>query len=409
MLNTVPAQSIVHVHVNVNVNVNVRSFVLNRMTNGNLISQLVRLAGALRERRVRVGLSDEVDAAAALALVDLLDREQVKDALRTTLRIRRRDWPVFDEEFRRLWQEGEEPASPVPAALRSANPMPEAPRKRSGFDEPAPAGAGASEETATPGGEHPGYSPDALLRRKPFDQCSPRELAELERIIDRMKLELATRPSRRLVPARARGFVDLRRSFRHALATRGDFVRLARRERAIEEPKLLLLCDTSGSMDLHSRFFLAFILAIKRVARRTEAFAFNTKLTRLTPWLSPGKIAVTLDRLAAEVPDWSGGTRIGECLSEFVQHYQRSVLDSDTVVIILSDGLDRGEPEVLAQAMRAIQARARRVIWLNPLKGDVRYEPLARGMVAALPYIDDFATAHNLESLAALAGKIAHS
>jgi uncharacterized protein with von Willebrand factor type A (vWA) domain len=199
--------------------------------------------------------------------------------------------------------------------------------------------------------------------------------------------------------------VDLRRSFRRAVGTRGDFAWLARRARAIEEPKLVLLCDTSGSMDAHSRFFLAFILALKRVARRTEAFAFNTKLTRLTPWLAPGKIGVTLDRLAAEVPDWSGGTRIGECLAEFVLHYQRSALDSNSVVIILSDGLDCGEPEVLAQAMRAIHSRARRVIWLNPLKGDARYEPLARGMAAALPFVDDFATAHNLESLAAVARK----
>ncbi|MGH7460033.1 MAG: VWA domain-containing protein, partial [Longimicrobiales bacterium] len=159
--------------------------------------------------------------------------------------------------------------------------------------------------------------------------------------------------------------------------------------------------------DLHSRFFLAFILAIKRVARRTEAFAFNTKLTRLTPWLAPGKIGATLDKFASEVPDWFGGTRIGECLGEFVLQHQRSTLDSDTVVIILSDGLDTGEPEVLAQAMRAIHTRARRVIWLNPLKGDVRYEPLARGMVAALPFIDDFQTAHNLESLTAVARRIA--
>jgi uncharacterized protein with von Willebrand factor type A (vWA) domain len=175
----------------------------------------------------------------------------------------------------------------------------------------------------------------------------------------------------------------------------------------VEEPKLVLLCDTSGSMDAYSRFFLAFILALKRVACRTEAFAFNTTLTRLTPWLAPGKIGVTLDRLAAEVPDWSGGTRIGESLAEFVLRYQRSALDSDAVVVILSDGLDRGDPDVLVRAMRAIRARARRVIWLNPLLGDARYQPLARGMEAALPFVDYFATAHNLESLETVAGMIA--
>ena len=144
-----------------------------------------------------------------------------------------------------------------------------------------------------------------------------------------------------------------------------------------------------------------------RVARRTEAFAFNTTLTRLTPWLVPGKFGVTLDRLAAGVPDWSGGTRIGESLAAFVSGYQHRVLDASAVVLILSDGLDRGEPEVLVHAMRAIHGRARRLIWLNPLLGDPRYRPLARGMEAALPFVDHFASAHNLESLERLVGILA--
>jgi uncharacterized protein len=371
------------------------------------VAHLARFAGSLRARRIRIGLSEEVDAAAALTHVDLFDPAELRHALRTSLRIRRRDWLVFDEEFDRFWM-GEVPVGAVQSVEGSPNPRPDAPQKHTALDDPVSLGTSAS-ESGEADGDHPGYSPDVLLRRKPFDQCTPRELAELERIIERMKLDLATRPSRRLVPARARGVVDLRRSFRHAIATRGDFARLARRERAIEEPKLVLLCDTSGSMDVHSRFFLAFILALKRSARRTEAFAFNTKLTRLTPWLLPGKIGVTLDRLAAQVPDWSGGTRIGECLANFVEHHLRSTLDANTVAIILSDGLDCGEPELLVEAMRTIHKRARRVIWLNPLKGDVLYQPLARGMAAALPYIDDFAAAHNLESLMYVASIIGSS
>lgn len=380
------------------------------MSERDLLAHLAGFAGALRARRVRVGMSDEVDAARALPLVDLLDRDEVRSALRTALKIRPRDWTVFEEEFRRLWVERETPARSAPPPRQtpppSANPAPRAPLPRDGVPSPAPIGADTL-VSESPDGEHAGYSRDVLLRRKPFDQCTPRDLAELERFLERLKLNLATRPSRRLVPTRGRGIVDMRRSFRRAIATRGDFLVLARRARAVEEPKLVLLCDTSGSMDAHSRFFLAFILALKRVARRTEAFAFNTTLTRLTPWLAPGKIGVTLDRLAAEVPDWSGGTRIGESLAEFVLHYQRSALDSDAVVVILSDGLDRGDPEVLVRAMRAIHARARRVIWLNPLLGDARYQPLARGMEAALPFVDFFAAAHNLESLEAVAGMIA--
>lgn len=182
---------------------------------------------------------------------------------------------------------------------------------------------------------------------------------------------------------------------------------LARRKRAVHEPRLIVLCDTSGSMDAHVRFVLAFILALKRVARRTEVFAFNTSLTRLTPWLSPGRIGSTLERLAAGVSDWSGGTRIGESLAEFVAKYQTELVDEKSVIVIISDGLDRGDTTLVAAAMRALRSRARRVIWLNPLSGDPRYEPTARAMQAALPFIDRFAPAHNLESLERLLPELA--
>lgn len=364
------------------------------MTGRDLVTHLAEFAQALRARGVGVGLSDEVDAAAALTLVDLLDLDEVRCALRTALKIRRGDWAVFDELFRGFWVGGVLPAPPPRTARPARTPL--LPR---GETEPALRPGEAAPPCEAQEGEQPGYSPDALLRKKPFERCTARDLAEMERLLAQLSLKLATRPSRRLVPARERGFVDLRRSFRRAVGTRGEFLWLARRARAVEEPRLVLLCDTSGSMDQHSRFLLAFVLSLKRVARRTEAFAFNTALTRLTPWLAPGKIGVTLDRLAAGVPDWSGGTRIGESLATFVSRYQTSLLDPTTVVVILSDGLDRGEPEVLVGAMRAIRARARRVIWLNPLLGDARYAPTARGMQAALPYVDRLAAAHNLESL----------
>ncbi|HEY6930181.1 MAG TPA: VWA domain-containing protein, partial [Thermoanaerobaculia bacterium] len=190
-----------------------------------------------------------------------------------------------------------------------------------------------------------------------------------------------------------------RRSFRAALATDGEFLKLARRARAVEVPRLVALCDTSGSMDAHTRFLLAFLLALKKTARRTEIFVFNTSLTRLTPWLAPGRIARTLEKLSASVPDWSGGTRIGECLESFVENHLDTTVDAKTVVLIVSDGLDRGDTEPLARAMRTIHTRARQVLWLNPLLSDPRYEPTARGMAAALPYVDRLLPAHNLETL----------
>ena len=253
-----------------------------------------------------------------------------------------------------------------------------------------------------PDGGRPGYSPRAVLRRKSFEMCTEDELADMERLLSQVVRRIATRRSRRLVPSRRGRVIDIRRSFRRSLARGGELVDLARRDRAVERPHLVVLCDTSGSMDPYSRFLLTFVLSLGNVAPRTEVFAFNTSLTRLTPWITAGNVAATLRRFARNVEDWSGGTRIGECLREFADDYLRQVVAGDTSVLIFSDGLDRGATGVLEEALLAIRRRARRVIWLNPLMGDPRYRPEARGMSAALPHIDNLVPAHNLESLEAL-------
>lgn len=370
-----------------------------------IVTRLVEFAGALRARGLPVSLGDEVDAARALTLVDLFDLDEVRRAVRISLKVRRADWDVFDALFDAVWlgRPSTSPAQPRPGrvrdlAARSPHPVPWLERA---VGEGERAAGGATE------GRVPGYSPDVLLRKKSFDSLSVPEIAAMDRLLGRLAFRLATERSRRLVPTSGRGVVDLRRSLRRAVATRGELVSLARRARAVEAPRLVILCDTSGSMEAHTRFLLTFVISLKRVVRRVEVFAFNTALTRLTQWLVPGKIGLTLERLAAGVADWAGGTRIGECLAEFVTRYQSSVVSARTVVIILSDGLDRGEPDVLVRAMRAIRSRARRVIWLNPLLGDPRYEPAARGMQAALPYVDRFGSAHNLESLERLVEMLA--
>ena len=363
-----------------------------RVSERGLVSHLAAFAGALREAGVPVGLSDEVDAAAALTLVDLLDRDEVAAALKCALRIRREHWPVFDELFVRLWRETR-PLAHVERHTRS--PSDRAVPRGGKADGAAGGSEGAGREASA--GE-PGWSADEVLRRKPFEAMSEEEIARMERMLARLALRLATRRSRRFVPARGRGLADLRRSLRGAVATGGEPLALARRQRAVEEARLVVLCDTSGSMDAHARFLLAFVLSLGKTGRRTEAFAFNTSLTRITPLLAAGKAALSLDRLSAGVPDWSGGTRIGECLTAFVEQHLQRIVRPGTTVVVLSDGLDRGDPAVLADAMRAIRARARKVIWLNPLMGDARYRPLARGMEAALPFVDQLAPAHNLES-----------
>ena len=367
------------------------------MDDRDVVERLARFAGRLRERGVGVSVSDEIDGASALLLVDLGDRDEVRYALRTALKVRRSDWDTFDELFRGFWAAEDTPARPPeqPARARSDR---RGPLTRLHWMQALGLPAGERErESAT--GDLPGYSADRLLRRKPFDDWCADDLAAMERLLARVARRLASRPSRRLVPVRGRGRVDLRRSFRRAVGSGGEFLSLARRDRAVEKPDVVLLCDTSGSMDPHTRFLLTFALSLKRVVRRCEVFAFNTSLTRLTPWLIPGKIGPTLDRLAAGVPDWSGGTRIGASLDEFVTRYLDTLVSAKTVVVVLSDGLDLDGPAVLAGAMRAIQAKARKVIWLNPLLGDPRYRPEARGMKAALPFVEHFVPAHNLESL----------
>jgi len=364
------------------------------MTN-DLVVHLARFGGALRARGVDVGVGDEMDAARALALVGLADREEVRRALRIAFKIRIRDWSAFDELFDRVWS-----ASPRTDIARHRA----AAMRTSGGGAPLNVPRAVEEretETRSMRGKDSviGYSPDAVLRRKPFDECSDADLAAMERLLARMARTLATCRSRRLVPSRRRGVVDLRRSLRRAIDTGGELVSLAYRARATETPRLVVLCDTSGSMDRHARFLLAFVVALRRIARNTEVFVFNTSLTRVTPAIASGRIARTLQRLASGVPDWSAGTKIGESLSEFVSRHLDRFVTHKSIVIVVSDGLDRGDTTLVADAMRAIRSRARRVIWLNPLAGDPRYEPTARAMAAARPFIDRLLPAHDLASL----------
>ena len=372
-----------------------------------LITLLARFSGALRRGGVPVALGDEIDSAASLGLLDIGDREEVRLGLRSALRVEHRAWPLFDHLFDRHWRPGgpgrERRVSPGGRTRRAPRPWPgqvnpldelrESVARQQGV-EPA--------DDAGPHGGRPGYSPRALLRRKSFEACTEEELREMERLLARLVRRFATRRSRRLVPSKRGPVVDLRRSFRGALAREGELIELARRERAVELPRLVVLCDTSGSMDPYSRFLLTFVLSLGKVARRTETFSFNTSLTRLTPWITAGNVQATLSRFARRVEDWSGGTRIGECLREFARDYLRQTVSGDTSVLILSDGLDRGDTGALDRALLAIRRRARRVIWLNPLMGDPRYRPEARGMKAALPHIDRLVPAHNIESLEAV-------
>ncbi len=370
------------------------------MQNGahGLIAQLARFAGALRARDLRVGLGDEVDAATALTLVDLLDRAEVHRALRIAFKVPRDAWDLFDRLFEEYWEGNTAPRRDAP---RQALPRDHRGPMQWQWDGQRVRLA-APEGGEDPSGDTPGYSPEPVLRRKSFERCTPDEIAALERLLARLEPRLAARRTRRLVPTRARGMVDLRRSFRHALRSEGDFLRLARRSRAIDAPSLVVLYDTSGSMDGYTRMLLAFAFALRRTIRRVEIFAFNTSLVRVTRMVSPAQVERSLKELSAGVPDWSGGTRIGGCLEDFNAQYLDALVKRDTTVMIFSDGLDRGDAKVLAHAMRTLRERSRRILWLNPLLGDPRYKPEAEGMRAALQFVDHFGPAHDFESLEGL-------
>lgn len=247
------------------------------------------------------------------------------------------------------------------------------------------------------------YSPQEALGRRDLGGLSPRELREVERAFDRLRLRLAARRGRRMEPAKRRGRVDLRRSLRAAVRHEGEPLRLARRRRKVERPRVVLLCDVSGSMERYARFLLRLLLSAGR-ERDVSAFVFGTRLTRLDRALRRGTPTRRLARIAEAVPDWSSGTRIGASLADFVERYGRSLLGRKTVVVILSDGLERGDVEPLERAMRTIARRSRRVVWMNPLAGSPDYEPTARGMEAALPWVDDFVPGATLEDLRRLPG-----
>jgi uncharacterized protein len=250
------------------------------------------------------------------------------------------------------------------------------------------------------------YSPVEVLKTKDFALYSPEEFAELQRLLADLRLSGALRRSRRLEPA-LRGRHDPRRTLRSALRTGGEAVRHRFRKARVQPRKVVLLCDVSGSMAPYSRALLRFLHAGVVSGARLEAFSMGTRLTRITRELATRDPDQALRQAAGAVKDISGGTRLGDALREFVDRWGQRGMARGAVMVVLSDGWDRGDVEVLAEQMQRLKRLAYRVIWVNPLKSAPGYQPLAAGMAAALPHVDVFLSGHNFESLRELAGAIA--
>ena len=372
-----------------------------------LTTAVLRFGQMLRASGMPLTITEMMDGVRALDAVDLLDRRDVYLALRTTLVARREEFPIFDRCFETFWrfqaEEGqglEGPATPAIPEEHAGDTGAEAAQKK------VSVALEGWEETGDDDGEPlevPGVSEKEILMDQDFSSFPVEDLDEVARLTILIAKRLARRISRRKRPTRRGGVIDMRRSIRANLM-KGEIIELRRRERRRRKVRLVLLCDVSGSMDLYSRFLLQFLYALQNVFGRVETFTFSTRLTRVTEHLKGASYRTALARLT-EVRDFSGGTRIGESLQEFNARWG-SLVDRHTIVLLLSDGWDTGEPEVLANEMLAIKRKAGRLIWLNPLLGNPSYEPLTRGMAAALPLVDHFAAAHNLASLRDLAGHL---
>ena len=263
--------------------------------------------------------------------------------------------------------------------------------------DPSDDGAGSSGPTA---------SEDEVLREKRFDHWTEEDLHRLNRMVAGIVLNLPKRVVRRTRPG-MRGRIDLRRTVRRSLRSDGEPFHRAYRRRRIKPRRMVLILDISGSMAGFSRPLLHFAYATHRAAHEVEVFCFGTRLTRITPqlrWRDPNR---SISEAASRVMDWESGTRIGESLNEYVRHYGPDSRNRGSVVLICSDGLERGDPEVLGTAMARLSRQAHRVIWVNPLMGDPRFRPLTRGLIASLPHIDSMVAGHNLAALDRMAGLLA--
>ena len=336
---------------------------------------LTRFGRALREEGLAVGPGRVVDFCHAAAL---LAPDDLYHAGLTTLVSDVGEIPAYDKAFRTFF------GSPA-----VADPAPQGLRLR--LEAEREIGLASARES---------------LREKSFARCSREELAEIAKLLAALDLPVPERRTRRRIPGRA-GSPDLRRTLRRSLRTGGEPTELAFRARRRQRRRLVLFLDVSGSMDAYARALLLFAHAVLRGRQGWEAFCFGTRLTRVTDLLAAVDPDEALTRATADVVDWSGGTRIGESLERFLADWGHGGLARGAVVLLCSDGLEVGDPEHLAEQMARLSRLAHRIVWLNPLKEDPRYEPLARGMEAALPYVDLFASGHSLASLEEIASAFA--
>ena len=364
-----------------------------------LLPRLATFARLLHDAGMEAGPGRLTDAARALRHVRLNQPDDFRSALRSVFVSRREELPIFEAAFDIYW------APPDPRIVAGAvpgrsRPLPLPPEKARAWMNLL--GLNQSRMPREEDGEAPppsssGYSADELLRKKDFQDLTWEETEQVKRLLEQAPWRIAERRTRRLRSSKS-GRVDLRRTARESIRTSGEMVTLLHRQPRLRRRPIVLLCDVSGSMEKYSRLLLIFAHAIAR-REDVETFVFSTRLTRITRLLRHRDLDRALDEVAKQVHDFSGGTRIGQAIADFNRKWARRVLGHGAIVIIVSDGWDRGDPALLEAELAHLHRTAHRLIWLNPLLGSEGYEPLTRGILAALPHVDDFISAHSVEAL----------
>lgn len=370
---------------------------------GHLLHNLLLFGRLLRRLGLDVNPGKMIDLVQALHHINIANRSDFYHTLRTFLVHRHDQIPLFDRAFELFWRKRDQEGIEIDLfdATRSRN------RNKSqvvhhGATQEAPL------EQPEPEAEDDlreiievvqTYSTQEMLRQKDFGDLSKEENDDVRRFISELVWQLGQKRTRRFHPGRS-ARLDLRRLMRKNLRYGGELIELPTRRRKLKPRQLVIVADVSGSMQTYTKLLLYFVYSLlEGLSQRVEAFVFSTQLSRITHELRNRELDAALERVARSVPDWSGGTRIGAALKRFNFMWGRRVLGRGAIVILISDGWDRGDPLVLSQEMARLQRSCFRLIWLNPLLGSTRYEPLTRGMQAAMPYIDDFLPVHNLASL----------
>ena len=357
----------------------------------------------LRQAGIPVSLEQTVDFTRALEWIDIGNREQVYHATRCLLLNRYENLRLFNTIFNRFWRLHTENTG------GRGQKMPIAPRHK--LEEQRKFNiatymaykARQSDQEIEIVDKSATFSSTEILRQKEFSDMAPEELETIKRLIQEMRWQVSLRQTRRRVPDAKGNKLSLRKAMRSATKHGGVPLHLSWQSKKIKQRPLVLIADISGSMEKYSRLMLQFFFSVSHSLKDVECFVFGTRLTRITQQLQVKNIDRAIDESAREIIDWAAGTRIGESLKIFNQHWSRRVLRRGAIVLIISDGWERGDVSILKQEMNYLQHRCHRLIWLNPLLGKQSYQPLVEGMATALPYIDDFLPINNLQSLSELA------